>query len=429
MLEELLPSSILPKLTCPHCWETFPPSALLWVSQHSELLGDPVLGSESSLRFRASRFNPQGEAIDARDMACQQLACPRCHLIVPRAVVETEPLFLSIVGAPASGKSHFLAAMCWELRKILPNRFGVAFNDADTLTNHSLNSYEEVLFLQTDTNQLVAIRKTELQGELYDQVRLGQQIISLPRPFLFTLRPASAPRTPPLPVRLMCLYDNAGEHFQPGMDSASSPGTQHLSRSRAILFLFDPTQHPRFREACQKISTDPQLFGAARNLRQEVILNEAAARVRRYTGISPHAKHERPLIVVVSKADVWSPLLGVDLLREPLLNATPERPVNAVDVARIEKVSAALRAMLMKWTPEFVAAAEEFVRVVIYIPASALGHAPELEEKTGMLGVRPRDLQPRWVTIPLLYCLAKWTKGILPALPTPAAVAPIKAIS
>ena len=58
-----------------------------------------------------------------------------------------------------------------------------------------MNEYEETLFLQDDVNRLVSIRKTELQGELYDQVRLGQQVISLPRPFVFVLRPQRGPET------------------------------------------------------------------------------------------------------------------------------------------------------------------------------------------------------------------------------------------
>ena len=38
-----------------------------------------------------------------RDTACQILACPRCHLIVPPALIETPPLFVSIIGAPRAG--------------------------------------------------------------------------------------------------------------------------------------------------------------------------------------------------------------------------------------------------------------------------------------------------------------------------------------
>lgn len=414
-----VPKNVLKQVTCPHCWHIFPPDQVLWVSQHSELLGDPVLGPEAQLRFRPSHFNAQGEAIDGRDMPCQLLACPRCHLTLPRAAIETEPFFVSVVGAPASGKSHFLTAMAWQLRRLLSARFGVAFNDADTLTNHALNEYEELLFLQNDADRLVTIPKTELQGTLYEQVRLGQQVISLPRPFLFTLRSTGNHGLSQGRTRLLCLYDNAGEHFQPGADSVASPGTQHLARSRVILFLYDPTQHPRFREACRSCSQDPQLFGAARDQRQEILVTEAAARVRRYTALSLERKHPRPLLVVVSKADVWAALIGLDLRREPLVSVAAEAgkaAAAAVHLPYIEQVSARLRQLLMRWTPEFVTAAEDFCSHVIYLPASALGNSPSLQDGTGILGIRARDIHPRWVTVPMLYALGKWGGGLVRAV-------------
>ena len=448
-LKAPLPPNLLPRVTCPHCWHAFPPDQTLWVSQHADLLGDPVLGPEAQARFRPSRFNARGEALDLRDMPCQLLACPRCHLVVPRALLETEPLFVSIIGAPASGKSHFLAAMTWELRRVLSRRFGVAFNDADTLSNLALNGYEQTLFLADDPDRPVAIRKTELQGELYDQIRLGQQVISLPRPFVFTLRRAGAAPTPPAAaaataggngsapppsasgrVRVLCLYDNAGEHFQPGMDSVASPGTQHLARSRVLLFLYDPTQHPRIRELCRRVSRDPQLHDAARTQRQETVLTEAAQRVRRYAGLSPHKKHNRPLVVIVAKADIWAPLFRLKLDREPVVDV-PAGPAGAgagagtrpaVDVARVEQVSAWLRRVLLELTPEFVAAAEDFCREVIYVPCSALGSGPRIQQDSGLLAVAPKDVRPRWVTVPLLYGLAKWANGLIPA--APAAPAP-----
>jgi hypothetical protein len=422
-LEGAVPRNLLAKVTCPHCWHTFGPEQVLWVSQHADLVGDPVLGPEAQARFLPSRFNAAGEALDSRDMPCQLLACPRCHLTIPRAIVETEPLFVSVIGAPASGKSHLLASMTWELRRVLRERFAITFNDADSLSNLSLHRYEETLFLAPETNRLVSIRKTELQGELYDQIRLGQQIISLPRPFLFTLRPQE--QTPPKGqkaqpgrrLRTMCLYDNAGEHFHPGMDSASAPGTQHLAKSRALIFLFDPTQHPRFRERCQSLSQDPQLFGSARTQRQETVLTEAASRVRRYTGLSPQRKHDRPLLVVVSKADIWAPLLDADLDTEPLL-PDPQQPgtkLGVVDLPRIERTSVALRKLLLEWMPEVIGAAEDFCQQIIYIPSSALGHGPEMEQETGMLGIRPRDIHPKWAAVPILYMYARWGAGLIPA--------------
>lgn len=408
---------VLSRITCPHCWERFGPDQVLWVSEHAELLGDQVLGPEAASRFLPTRFAVEGHAIDARGMACHNMACPHCHLIVPRAVVEIDPLFVSIIGVPASGKSYLLTAMSWELRRILPVEFAVAFNDADTLSNRNLNEYEETLFFQSDPDRLVAIRKTETEGELYDQIHIGQQVISLPKPILFAMRPVerhpNAARAEQI-GRLLCFYDNAGEHFQPGRDTVSAPVTQHLARSQVLMFLYDPTQDPRFRDRCRRFSADPQLGPGTRIQRQETILTEAALRVRRYAGLGPSKKHDRPLLVVVSKSDAWAPLLDVDISSEPIVPGTwGDGDIGAVDVPRIEDVSRRLRQLLLRYAPELVATAEDFCQHVVYIPVSALGHSPEVQANSGMLGIRPKDIQPHWITAPILYTFAKWTTGML----------------
>jgi hypothetical protein len=348
-------------------------------------------------------------------MTCHHLACPRCHLPVPRALIETEPLFVSIIGVPASGKSYFLTAMTWELRRLLATHFGLAFSDVDTVSNRSLNEYEETLFLQGDPNRLVAIRKTELQGELYDQIRLGQQIISLPRPFMFCLKPAQGGPNDQRLSRIVCLYDNAGEHFQPGMDTASSPVTQHMAQSRVLMFLYDPTQDPRFRELCRGVSNDPQLRDTARAQRQETILTEAALRVRRFLGLPPGKKHDRPLIVIVPKLDAWEPLLQAPVNAEPITPSAPASKLHHVDLAAIEAISTRVRKLLLQITPEFVSAAEDFCSHVLYVPVTALGHPPELDATTGMMGVRPKNIRPKWVTVPFLYMFAKWSSGLISA--------------
>ncbi len=227
------------------------------------------------------------------------------------------------------------------------------------------------------------------------------------------MRPAqqqAAPLTPATRTRLVCLYDNAGEHFQPGMDTAASPVTRHLARSRVLMFLYDPTQDPRFRERCRSFSHDPQLEDAGRTQRQETLLTEAALRVRLYAGVGPSQKYDRPLIVVVPKLDVWQPLLKASIDGEPIVESESGAKV---DVARIEAVSDAVRGMLLEHAPEVVAAAEDFCQHVMYVPVSALGRAPEVQESTRLLSIRPRDIAPRWVTAPVLYMFAKWASGLV----------------
>jgi hypothetical protein len=333
-------------------------------------------------------------------------------------MLEMEPLFISILGAPGSGKSYFLTAMTWQLRQILPLHFRVAFTDADLASNRVLNECEESLFLHPDESALIPlgslIRKTELQGELYDSVAYGQQTVSYPRPFLFSMQPREDhPGGQQMtPARMLCLYDNAGEHFQPGQDTTSSPVTRHLAQSRAILFLFDPTQDPRFRAACRGAQIGGSAQRAARLSRQETILNEAAARIRRHAGLSHGTKYDRPMVVVVSKFDDWSHLLDGEA-GEPW---RARGNLTGVDIERIEQTSVRLRQILMQFGPETVAAAETFAKNITYIAVSSLGDHVELDTSTGLPGIRPKNIHPHWVTVPLLYALAQVQPALIPRL-------------
>ena len=152
------------KIVCPHCWRRFGAEELLAIAQHQNLLGDSVLGPEAAQRFLPSRFTPAGHAIDAHGLTCPDFACPRCHLGVPHPIMEKPPMFLSMIGAPGSGKSYLLATMISELRTLMPAQFASAFGDADPACNQIINEYERVLFHCPDDDALVMLKKTEMQG-------------------------------------------------------------------------------------------------------------------------------------------------------------------------------------------------------------------------------------------------------------------------
>ena len=306
--------------------------------------------------------------------------------------------------------------MTWLLRQTLPQSFSLSFGDADPASNRSLNEYEERLFLNENQGRLVALDKTALEGDLYDTVLFSGHSISYPRPFIFSLKPLDDHPNYKAMSNLshaVCLYDNAGEHFLPGQDTTSSPVTRHLALSRAMFFLFDPTQDPRFRRACVGKTDDPQMGDRARTSRQETILLEAADRIRRYTGLPQKSRHQRPLVVVITKFDAWSTLLNSPALENPWV-ATRFPNLCAMDLQRVDAISVAVRTLLVRLTPELVSAAEGFAEQVIYIPVSSLGRSPEVDTQTGLLGIRPRDLRPVWAEVPFLYAMARWMGGIIP---------------
>lgn len=402
-------------IVCPHCWHRFDVEEFLFVARHQSLVGDPVLGADAQQRFLPSRFTPEGNAVDAAGMSCPDMACPRCHLRIPQAASEMPPLFLSIVGATASGKSYFLTSMTWHLRNTLSKNFAINFTDTDAVNNQIVNDFEETIFLNSSSDELVALQKTELQGELYNQVLLDSMLINLPKPFMFTVTPSEHhPQFEEVRgkmSRTLVLYDNAGEHFEPGMDSVDNPTTQHLLHSDTIFFLFDPTKDVRFRARLR--SEDPQLAEGARVQRQEIILTEMINRIKKYSGMRSGTKTAKTLVIVVSKFDVWRGLLDQELPEEPW-QWDARFNTCVLDIHLLRDVSFQLRSLLEDICPEMVTTAESFAGEVVFVPNSALGHSPELNPDTGMIGIRPRDVKPFWVSVPMLYFFHE--KGFIPAL-------------
>ncbi|MFW6414220.1 MAG: FHA domain-containing protein [Verrucomicrobiota bacterium] len=402
-------------VTCPHCWHKFNLEDFLFVSRHHLLAGDPVLGPEFQQRFLPSRFTPEGHALDSYGLPCPDRACPRCHLRIPRALTEMPPLFASIVGAAGSGKSYFLTAMIWKLRNILWHKFAMIFADTDAVSNQIINEYEEKLFLNSDPDTPVSLEKTELYGEMYNQLLLDDMETHLPKPFMFSVLPAEHhpdyENALQRMSRTLVLYDNAGEHFEPGMDSVDNPTTQHILYSDTLFFVFDPTKDARFRARCRG-SEDPQMAKGARVQRQEILLTEMINRIQKYTGASTRSKSDRPLVIIVPKADIWLHLLGYSVPAEPWTwNA--ETKTFALDVDTIMSTSFSVRALIEDTSPELVSTAESFARDVIFLPNSALGRSPELDEAGNTLAVRPRDIKPFWITVPMLYHFFSY--GLIPA--------------
>lgn len=362
-------------IVCPHCWHRFDVEEFLFIARHQSLVGDPVLGQDAQQRFLPSRFTATGNAVDSAGMSCPDMACPRCHLRIPQPASEMPPLFLSIVGATASGKSYFLTAMTWQLRNSLSQNFAVSFTDTDAVTNQILNDFEETIFLSSDSEELIALRKTELQGDLYNQILLEGMLINLPRPFMFSVRPAEHhpdyEQALEKTSRTLVLYDNAGEHFEPGMDSVDNPTTQHLLHSDTIFFLFDPTKDVRFRDRISD-NPDPQLAKGSRVQRQEIILTEMINRIKKYSGMRAGVKTAKSLIIIVSKCDTWIDLLGTELSDQPW---QWEKKYNtcALDIDAIKNVSFAVRFMLQEICPEVVSIAESLPAMSSICPTALSG--------------------------------------------------------
>ncbi len=404
--------------TCPNCWTDFEVDKTKWIAAHESLVGDYRLGAHEPIRFPPTRFAVNGNAIDRAGMECRELACPNCHLRIPRSVLIHRPYFLSIGGTPSCGKSFFLASMIWQLRRTLPHEFSLSFRDSDGECNAIVNRYEERLFFPKDKAALATLEKTQQVGDWYSQVMFDDQTLTLTKPFYFDVvgdtgvseKSSGSPRS-----RLLCVYDNAGESFLPGGETVANPVTRHLGRAESWLFCFDPTQDPRFREALLPKTNDEQVRTSPLTYRQDVILNEMINRIRRDAQMKAKQKTDRPLFVVCTKFDAWAPIFSMPEL--PPWYVRNGRGPAQVDLNAIRKVAVAVRDLLAQHCPEVVALANGFSDRVVFLPASATGRPPirdpDAVDPRQAYKVPVNEIRPIWCEVPLVMSLYMTNSGLV----------------
>lgn len=406
-----------PIITCPHCWNEFHLSQVNYIANHPTLMGDDVLGEGAQMRFLPSKFNAQGYAIDSKGMVCRDMACPRCHLKIPEIVLEEKVDVLSIVGAPASGKSYYITALTSMLKRNLPEYFNYTFVDADVNMNYTLNHYEDLLFHNVSGSK-VALPKTELEGANFSsRVNLDGFTVNLPLPYIFTLRKVHDTTARPDDKGFMhnvVMYDNAGEHFEAGRESVANLATMHLINSSLIMFLFDPFKDSRAIKSCS--SDDPQANVALRSINQVQILREMINRIKKYRGMASYEKSDKLLTILVPKYDAWASSFPFDLKDLSFTYFDKSRVVNCLNLGVLKLISYSTRQWLLQRVPEVVTDSEAFFETVFFLPVSALGTSPEYDSSTDMIGINPDNINPIWCDVPIYLYL--WRCGLVPAVET-----------
>ena len=391
------------EFTCPTCWLKFDRGDVMHVAVHDSLFGDPLLGEEQMKRFHATRFNDRGQALDDYGIPCTEIACPHCRRTLPPGFFDEPHKIFSIVGAPQSGKSYYLTVLIKLLQTTLFREFGVVFRDADPTGNAPINEMKSHLFSAQNSAQAF-LTKTQLEGSMYERLPRYDRMVTLPKPFIYSLSGAESDDENCSVV----FYDNAGEHFQPGQDSSNSPGAQHIASSDAIFFLFDPTINPDFRRSIND-SDDPQ-FKSQVSDQQDIILAETEVRIKKLLGLGRREKVQTPLAIIIGKCDSWINKIGSDNLKNPIVDGT-------LDMGAVESNSKLVRGLMEEHCPYVVANAERISSEVCYFAASAFGHTPvTFEDDKGVtrIGPDPQRINPMYVEIPTLWALSRVQPGLVP---------------
>ena len=415
------------ELNCPHCWSEVCAHELCYIAESEHLRHNDTKLQHKPLRFLPDRFDDEGAALDEDNKPCKKLACPKCHLPIPRAWLEMDCFCISIGGAPNSGKSYFLASMIKRLRDVMNNPFWTHFTDADRVMNERIRKYEHDIFLADEGR--VSIDKTDIVGDIYNHSRInGRDTTQLAQPFLYSTGPVQS-RHPYLQWaersrRIYCLYDNAGEDFLPGRARIEAPVTRHMKKADALLFVFDPTQDVRFRSYNDQHFPDHKLpkieneeaRQRVHNERQEEILDEMVAQIRTLNNLRDDETLGIPLIVVLTKYDLWKhwgshifPSGKAPQDYFPCVLLAGEK-IGGYDAWTVDQYSIILKERLEKILSGLRGAAEKAAgNNVWYIPVSATGRQPEYganDTGTHCHYYRSGTLKPIWAEVPFLHAQA-----------------------
>ena len=405
--EEIPPDESVGEFTCPVCWLKFDAGDVMSIASHPDLIGDPVLGRDQMQRFLATRFNSVGQALDEKGMPCPDVACPHCRCKLPPAFLESREHIFSVIGAPAAGKSYYLASLVHEMESVLARRFGAAWRDADPTGNSMLNDVTYRLF-NANSPEEAYLSKTDLDGALYSEFRRHGRMVKLPKPFVYVISSLKDPKK----ITSLIFYDNAGEHFEPGRNTEDSPGARHVSVADGLFFLFDPTTSAPFRRKIGE-NTDPQLASDApkRMDQQNIIMTETAVRISTILNLSPGQRINKPLAVMLGKCDLWLDKLGGKL-------QSIYTDDGRVDHERVDANSKILREFMMEMVPSLCTSAESLSSCVRYFAVSPLGCSPvkffDAASNSTKIGPDPMKITPQGVCDPTLWVLSLLEPDIVP---------------
>ncbi len=397
-------------ILCPHCWWKFNYEEILYIAEHPDLVGDPVCGDVQK-RFLPEKFTSTGKAIDMKGVPCADMACPKCHVFIPKiALKNNDPMIFSIVGAPNSGKSFLLTSMIYKLRQILPTKFNISMVDADPKANFLIHDYEHTFFF-SEPDKAVSLNKTEEQGDLYNKVIFDDVVINLPKPIFLQMSGMDQEDKGEDLTKTIVMYDNSGESFQPGKDTINNPATLHLGHSESIFYLFDPLQTPLFKSMISS-SENKQVEKTTIVSRQEILLDEMVNRIEKNTNST--RPFNKSIYILVTKYDIWKGLLNLEIDGNPWdMN---ENGVFYLKKDSVYNTSLAVRSLIEKVCPQLVHSAEENFDKVVFVPVSAIGKDTSMiEMENGMFGVKPKDIKPFGTSIPLVSVLAD--AGFIKAAP------------
>jgi GTPase SAR1 family protein len=281
---------------CPFCFEdVYPGECAVWSSINKrEMVGAPKnIWKRSYRRVMPVRLTGNRKLVHEQ----ARRRCPHCLELLPLYFdsSKVENFIIAIVGAGASGKSHYIAAMINELQALRQDLIGYTELKADGPTEEEYNkNYYEPLF--------VGQREIPLTNPSFDPIS---------RPLVYRMGfPVPGPEAATRIVHLL-IYDAAGEQIV--QQDQAVRYRRYLLHASAIILLADPQKMDGIvRNLPYHLRPAPQQPGAQVRVDKAItVLNNVLELITQMMGLPPGSRLTLPIAVTLSKSDLLKSIQGL----------------------------------------------------------------------------------------------------------------------
>ncbi len=357
--------SFTAKIFCPFCFQAFPPQAVHFRclsaqctgrakdttyaearGYNATVMGHVILPTKRSLPLNV----PNRAVCDICHTTSYTHLCPYCHFELSHDVGLVDQRIIAIIGARATGKTHYIAALITRLQHEVGKNFNLSLRIlGDSSQERWLRDFYTPLF----------VHKTVLQPN--QPAEVDPQVKS---PLIFRLTCANGNFRRVLNISF---FDSAGEDLT--SITTMSLQNRYIAHADGIVFLLDPLQIPSVRQKLPAAHIPP----ADANAVPEHMVSRVRDLFEREHKLRVTQKVKIPIAFTLSKVDTLFPLLepGSEFYHR-------SRHYGYLDLNDIQSVHTEVANYLSSWIdPNFCNVIHNSFAYYNYFAVSSLGEQPD----------------------------------------------------
>ena len=304
--------------------------------------------------------------------------CPHCHMELPHTTGEFKNYIFAVIGAKDSGKSHYIAILIDQIKRIIGPNMGLLLAAENDFT---ISRYADAFYTPIFKDKKVI-----------DTTKSANVDRSVQRPMVYGIRLTGDGLFQKNKIKkyvTLVFFDTAGEDLNE--EDTMFTVNKYIYRSDGIILLIDPLQLLSVRDALPERTALPDMWTETAD-----ILNRTTRLIEKGRRLKPTEKIKTPLAIAFSKFDAVLPLIDSQFQ----LHASADHD-KGFDNDDFEAVNSEMLSLLDRWNgQDIIQLAQTRYSEYGFFGLTALGCNPHDTSKIP-------SVVPNRVEDPFLWLLAR----------------------